>query len=51
MKNIPRPNLSGAVILTPLEMNKIHFGGNQTPLTPDKLKELADKVRESGEAP
>lgn len=41
MKIIPKPDLSGDVILKPAEMNKIHFGGNHTPLTPEQLKAMA----------
>lgn len=46
MKKIPQPDLTRAVVLKPGEMNKIHFGGNRTPLTPEKMRALA-----SGEAP
>lgn len=42
MKKITRPDLTGAVRLTPAEMNKIHFAGNRTPLTPKQLRELAE---------
>ena len=49
MKIIPRPDLKEAEALTPAEMNKIHFGGNHTPLTPEKLEELArEKPKQSG---
>lgn len=47
MKKIPEPDLRDAQILTPLEMNKIHFGGNHTPLTPEKLKKLAEETDKS----
>lgn len=42
MKKINQPDLTGATRLTPAQMNKIHFAGNRTPLTPEKLRELAD---------
>lgn len=42
MKIIPKPDLSEAEILSPAQMNKIHFGGNHTPLTVEQLKALAD---------
>lgn len=48
MKKIPEPDLSDAQALTPPDMNKIHFGGNHTPLTPEKLKKLA---KETGKSP
>lgn len=45
MKTIPEPDLASyAVKLTPAEMNKIHFGGNHTPLTPAQMRELASGV-------
>lgn len=40
MKKIPEPKNITAIKLKPAEMNKIHFGGNHTPLTPDQLKAL-----------
>lgn len=42
MKKIPEPNLDSATRLSPAELNKIHFGGNHTPLTPDQLRALAE---------
>lgn len=37
MKKIPKPQLRSAKLLTPAEMNAIHFGGQHTPLKlPDK---------------
>lgn len=42
MKKIPEPDLSGAVILKPAELNRIHFGGNHTPLSPEQIKSLAE---------
>ncbi len=42
MKIIPKPDLSAAEILSPAQMNKIHFGGNHTPLTAAQLKALAE---------
>lgn len=41
MKKITQPDLTGAVRLTPAQMNKIHFAGNRTPLTPEQLREMA----------
>lgn len=41
MKIIHEPDLAGAVILKPAEMNKIHFGGNNTPLTPQQIRAMA----------
>ncbi len=32
MKKIPKPDLNTATRLTPIEMNRIHFGGNNTNL-------------------
>lgn len=43
MKKIPKPENITAVKLRPADMNKIHFGGNGTPLTPDRLRELAKR--------
>lgn len=45
MKKISEPDLTGAVILTPAEKNKIHFGGNHTPITPEQLKKIADSSK------
>lgn len=42
MKTIPEPDLSGAVVLKPSELNKIHFGGIHTPLTPAQIRDLAE---------
>lgn len=41
MKTIQKPDLKDAKVLTPLDMNAIHFGGNHTPLTPEQLTALA----------
>lgn len=41
MKKIPEPKLDSAVVLSPAELNKIHFGGNHTPLTPEQIRALA----------
>lgn len=38
MKRIVMPELKSAAVLTPLEMNNIHFGGNVSPVTSEKLK-------------
>ncbi len=40
MKKITEPNLKSAHILKAAEMNMIHFGGNHTPLSPEKLKAM-----------
>lgn len=37
MKKIPKPTLSSATPLKPAEMNRLHFGGIHTPLTPRDL--------------
>lgn len=42
MKKIPEPDLGTADILAPAEMNRIHFGGIHTPLTPEQIQSLAD---------
>lgn len=42
MKKIPEPDTEAAVPLSPAEMNKIHFGGILTPLTPDQIRALAE---------
>lgn len=54
MKKIPEPDLKDcAVLLKPAEMNRIHFGGNHSPLTPEQMEALArgettaPQVRES----
>lgn len=41
MTKITKPNLTSATVLTPLEMNTIHFGGIHTPLTPENLHSMA----------
>lgn len=43
MKHIPMPDLSGADILKPADMNKILFGGNHTPITPEQIRALGDE--------
>lgn len=45
MKKIPEPDLRSAVILKPAELNKIHFGGNHTPLTPEEIRDLARGIK------
>lgn len=40
MQRIPVVELKSAVTLKPAEMNRIHFGGNHTPLTPEQLRKL-----------
>lgn len=47
MKKIPEPENITAIKLKPAEMNKIHFGGNHTPLTPDRLNSLTPPHAES----
>ncbi len=37
MKIIKRPELKTATVLTPLQLNKIHFSGKHTKLTPEVL--------------
>ncbi len=41
MKKIPEPENITAIRLKPAEMNKIHFGGNGTPVTPAQLESPA----------
>lgn len=41
MKKIPKPTLTSATELKPLDMNSIHFGGIHTPLTAEQLDALA----------
>lgn len=41
MKKIPKPENITAIRLKPAEMNKIHFGGNSTPVTPAQLESPA----------
>lgn len=41
MKKIKEPDWSKLVILTPAEMNHIHFGGIKSPLTPEQLEAIA----------
>ncbi len=45
MKHIRKPVLKSAEVLTPAEMNKIHFGGNHTPLDPKRLDSVDDAKR------
>ena len=42
MKKIPEPENINSINLKPAEMNKIHFGGNSTPVTPEQLASIAD---------
>lgn len=37
MKQIERTTLASAAVLTPAEMNRIHFGGLHSPVTPRNL--------------
>ena len=41
MKKIKEPEWSSLVILKPAEMNRIHFGGIHSPLTPEQLEAIA----------
>ena len=50
MKKIPEPRLSSASVLTPAQLNKIHFGGNHTPLTPEQIKALAREAEKKKDA-
>lgn len=43
MKKIPEPDLTGATILTPAELNRIHFAGNHTPLSPEQIKAISEE--------
>lgn len=38
---IKRPQLESATILKPMELNKIHFSGKHTRLTPELLRQNA----------
>lgn len=40
MKKIPEPPVGIGTVLGAAEMNKIHFGGIHTPLTPEQIKAL-----------
>lgn len=50
MKKIPEPSLKNARILTAAELNGIHFAGNHTPLTPDKIRQLGKEANSSGQS-
>ncbi|MBD5553437.1 MAG: hypothetical protein HDQ44_03775 [Desulfovibrio sp.] len=41
MKKIQLPDLKDALILTPAQMNRIHFAGIRSSLTPEQLKKMA----------
>lgn len=41
IKNIPRPELPGAVRLTAIQLNALHFQEKRTLLTPAQLEKLA----------
>lgn len=51
MKHIPMPDLSKADLLKPADMNKIHFGGNHTPITPEQIRELGDDQNTAAKRP
>lgn len=53
MKKINEPEWSSLVILTPAEMNRIHFGGIKSPLTPEQLEAMAraSRAQAAPEAP
>lgn len=42
MKKIPEPDLANAEVLKPADLNRIHFGGIHTPLSPEQIKKLAE---------
>lgn len=42
MKKIEKPDLKSATLLKPAEMNRIHFAGQHSPLTPKELLQAAD---------
>lgn len=42
MKKIPEPDLKYAELLKPADLNRIHFGGIHTPLSPEQIKKLAE---------
>ncbi|MDE6459170.1 MAG: hypothetical protein K2L31_11325 [Muribaculum sp.] len=42
MKKIQEPKNITAVKLKPADMNKIHFGGNGTPVTPGQFATLSN---------
>lgn len=50
MKKINEPEWSSLVILTPAEMNRIHFGGIKSPLTPEQLEAMA-RAAQAPDAP
>lgn len=43
MKIIKRPELRSATVLTPLQLNKVHFSGKHTKLTPEVLERTTSK--------
>ena len=46
-----KPNLpEGVTLLTPLQLNAIHFSGKHTPLTPEKLAQAAAMKSRKGQA-
>lgn len=49
MKKIPEPELKRAEALKPADLNRIHFGGIHTPLSPEQIKKLAETA--SGQDP
>ena len=51
MKKIPEPDLKNATILSPAELNRIHFGGNHTPLSPQDIRDLADSSPDRKDEP
>lgn len=40
MKTIPHPQLKSATVLKPADLNRMHFGGKHTKLTPEILAEV-----------
>lgn len=44
MKQIKHVELKSAAKLSPAEMNRIHFGGIHSPVTPEQIREMAEDV-------
>lgn len=50
-KTIPRPEFAASEKLSPLELNKIHFGDRHTVLTPERLGRMSARASSSGDGP
>lgn len=50
MKKIKRVEIKDVTKLTPAEMNRIHFGGIHSPLTPEQIKEIAESAEKKDQA-